>query len=129
MRNSLPGRKVKTMKTNRIPSIHWTICLPAMLAVLTWLNLHAADTIQKTGTYEGTLQSVNLNDHNLTVRRGELSKTFQTDEHTSVFTLEKSDKATLEDLRSGYTVKVMYAETNGTAVASSISEVRPPATK
>jgi hypothetical protein len=109
--------------------IQSTVFLGVMIALVVEIHLQAADTIQKTGSYEGTLQSVSLNDRSVTIRRDQLSKTFIMDEHATVVSLDKTGKATLKDLRTGYTVKVTYSETNGTAVASSIAEIKPPATK
>ena len=88
-----------------------------------------AEEIAKTGTYVGTLQSVDLTDPSITVGQKQTSKRFQVDKNASIFTLEKEEQSSLKDLQTGYTVKVTFSQTNGVATASSIVELKRPGEK
>ena len=88
------------------------------------------DDATKTGVYSGTLEEVNLTDQTITVKGRERTKTFRASENTAISTLEKKEKPTLKDLRTGLTVEVAYSEASGgTAMASSITEIKAPGGK
>ncbi len=68
------------------------------------------EPMEKTMTYSGTVVSVNTTDHTLIVKGKGGEKTF-----------DVSKVTTLDTVKPGHTIQVVYAEKNGKMVASSVS--------
>ena len=68
------------------------------------------ESMEKTMTYSGKVVSLNAKDHTLIVKGKEGEKTFDVSKVTS-----------LESVKPGSAVQVVYAESNGKMVASTVS--------
>src|ERR1043166_8726692 len=116
------------MKAFSISCFKSAVCFGSITVLLLAAPVRAND-VERTGTFEGTLQGISLTDRTIAVERARLTKRFRLDPQASISTLEKKENATLNDLRSGFKVLVTYSESNRIAAASSIVEMQPPSTQ